>query len=327
MAPKKKLTETQSLPPALIKEYNEIRTELSELRSELDDLTTQSAQTLGTQLDQTLKRWGRTKVKREEWEGVFVIFTCYPSLLASLIRDGNWRQNQAALCALESLDILHTRACKILATWACRLDLNGGLLEVSGEYCRDVLIANPGDWLGGGDGRWPYCLSNRLPSLLPPDVCQTINNAEVVLRQLQQLLDIVVKDEDAIIAKLFTGEEAALDNEKAPLGFPLPSRTDNVPASDVQPNESFRHSEDFTSVHWCGNDYNFTKTQAACVKVLCEAWENKTPALKEETILEKAGSCGNRLRDVFDKGKHPAWGKMIVTVGKGRFQLQKPKEP
>jgi hypothetical protein len=91
--------------------------------------------------------------------------------------------------------------------------------------------------------------------------------------------------------------------------------------------ESARHSEDFCSVVWFGTEYRFTKTQAACIRVLWEAWENKTPTLSEETILAKAGSQGSRLRDVFKSkkdGPHMAWGTMIVEAGKGRFQLQEP---
>lgn len=90
-----------------------------------------------------------------------------------------------------------------------------------------------------------------------------------------------------------------------------------------------RHSEDFSSVVWFGSEYSFTKTQAACVRVLWEAWEQKTPDLKEETILERAGSEGSRLRDVFKSkgGMHAAWGTMIVPAGKGRFRLKEPEEP
>jgi hypothetical protein len=108
-------------------------------------------------------------------------------------------------------------------------------------------------------------------------------------------------------------QSVAEQNERTALGFPIPPVT---------------HSADFSFVCWYGVDYNFTKTQAACVKVLYEAWDNRTPILTEETILEKAGSCGNRLRDVFKvkKKMHPAWGTMIVTAGKGRLRLQEPEK-
>ncbi len=111
-------------------------------------------------------------------------------------------------------------------------------------------------------------------------------------------------------AKPAAGEGTPEQDERVPMGFPVP------PA---------RHSSDFTFVYWFGTEHTFTKTQAACVRVLWEEWEKKTPALSEETIIEKAGSQGSRLRDVFKskkKGIHEAWGTMIVEAGKGSFQLQ-----
>jgi hypothetical protein len=86
-------------------------------------------------------------------------------------------------------------------------------------------------------------------------------------------------------------------------------------ASPERPLPPARHSEDFRSVHWYGDDFAFTPTQAACVKVLWLAWENGTPELGQATILEHpvVEAESRRLVDVF-KG-HPAWDKMIV---KGR---------
>lgn len=86
------------------------------------------------------------------------------------------------------------------------------------------------------------------------------------------------------------------------------------------------HSTDFRSVRWFGRPYTFTATQAACVQVLWQNWEQGTPVISELTILDQAGSAGDRLRDVFDKGKHSAWGTMIRPGGKGVFQLAENKE-
>jgi hypothetical protein len=73
-----------------------------------------------------------------------------------------------------------------------------------------------------------------------------------------------------------------------------------------------RHSKDYRSVHWFGVDYYFTATQAACVKVLWEAWANETPDLGQATILEhpEVEADSKRLVDLFKE--HPAWGEMIV---------------
>lgn len=86
-----------------------------------------------------------------------------------------------------------------------------------------------------------------------------------------------------------------------------------------------RHSTDFRSVHWFGEDYEFTATQAACVKVLWEEWKNGTATVGQETILEMSGSTTSRLKSIFGNGKHPCWGAMIVPgEAKGTFRLQSP---
>ena len=47
--------------------------------------------------------------------------------------------------------------------------------------------------------------------------------------------------------------------------------------------------------------------------------------LSQSTILDRAGSDGSKLRDVFDKGKHPAWETMIVAAErKGAYRLAEP---
>lgn len=83
-----------------------------------------------------------------------------------------------------------------------------------------------------------------------------------------------------------------------------------------------RHSPDFASVIWFGEQFTFTMNQAACVKVLWEAWENKTPILGAAAILEAADISQSRLDLVF-RG-HPAWRTMIVSPSKGRYCLKTP---
>jgi hypothetical protein len=92
-----------------------------------------------------------------------------------------------------------------------------------------------------------------------------------------------------------------------------------------QPRPAVCHSEDFRGARWYGTDYTFTPYQAACVKVLWAAWESGSPVLSQSTILDRAGSDGSKLRDVFDKGKHPAWETMIVAAErKGAYRLAEP---
>lgn len=86
----------------------------------------------------------------------------------------------------------------------------------------------------------------------------------------------------------------------------------------------FRPSSDFRSLNWGDRIFTFTTTQSACVNVMYRDYENKTPTLSETSILDAAGSASSRLRDVFGKGKHPAWGTLIVQSGKGIFRLAEP---
>ena len=96
------------------------------------------------------------------------------------------------------------------------------------------------------------------------------------------------------------------------------------------------HGVDFRSVYWFGTEYSFTPKQAACVKILWQAWENKTPEMDFKTVLACAEDAlsgeglgkqiteGARLVDTFKN--HPAWGTMIVPgETKGSVRLRKPK--
>ncbi len=93
-------------------------------------------------------------------------------------------------------------------------------------------------------------------------------------------------------------------------------------------NREAKHSTDYHSVLWYGTEYKFTNTQAACVKVLWEAWEQGTPDVGQAAILEEVDSDRRRLSDVFGRGKkrHPAWGTMIQPgATKGTFRLAEPE--
>jgi hypothetical protein len=81
-----------------------------------------------------------------------------------------------------------------------------------------------------------------------------------------------------------------------------------------------RHGPDFASCWWFGAYYTFTASQARAVAVLWAAWENGTPDVRQETLLESAGSESSRLDNLFRR--HPAWGTMIVPgPQKGLFRL------
>ena len=73
-----------------------------------------------------------------------------------------------------------------------------------------------------------------------------------------------------------------------------------------------RSSDDYRSVNWNGTVFEFTASQAAIVRVLIGHHENGTPIVSGETLLDAADSSSNSVRQVCDKGKHPAWGTFIV---------------
>jgi hypothetical protein len=104
-------------------------------------------------------------------------------------------------------------------------------------------------------------------------------------------------------------------------GCELLSEADSL-TTPAKRQRSTEHSDDFRSVKWYSVPYSFTALQAACVRVLWENDERGTPEVGEQTILEAAESQQNRLDHVFDKGKHAAWGTMIVPgKTKGSFRL------
>jgi hypothetical protein len=85
------------------------------------------------------------------------------------------------------------------------------------------------------------------------------------------------------------------------------------------------HSPDFRSVRWFGTEHAFGPNQAACVKVLWEAWQNGTPDVGGKTLLETAEASTERI-DVVFRG-NPAWGAMIVKGNtKGSYRLAKPTD-
>jgi len=97
----------------------------------------------------------------------------------------------------------------------------------------------------------------------------------------------------------------------------------------------YQHSEDYTSVVWFGKTYNFTKTQALCVKHLWAEWEkDEGLGLSEKTIGEKIATDSDnyklkhtfRVRHGKKYRQHPAWGTMIVSCGKGVFCIKSPKK-
>ena len=88
------------------------------------------------------------------------------------------------------------------------------------------------------------------------------------------------------------------------------------PPSDSEPSpepQEFKHSPDYTSVNWRGQEYQFNKNQATCVRLLHEAWLEGTPHLSGDYLLSYFRGAV-KMSGLF-KG-HPAWKELIVPLGK-----------
>ena len=74
-----------------------------------------------------------------------------------------------------------------------------------------------------------------------------------------------------------------------------PESPEAVPQAGTEhPPDMVRHSDDFTSVVWFGQTYQFAKGhQAGAVRCLWEEWERGTPTLGQETIAERLDACAS----------------------------------
>ena len=102
--------------------------------------------------------------------------------------------------------------------------------------------------------------------------------------------------------------EGLLEVEKMAQTSPQP---DPPSISEPSPeSQEFQHSPDYASVNWLGQQYQFNKKQATCVRLLHEAWFEGTPYLSGQHLLSEILSA-SRMSDLF-KG-HPAWNSLIVS--------------
>ena len=99
-------------------------------------------------------------------------------------------------------------------------------------------------------------------------------------------------------------------------GLKLEKIAQTAPQPDPPPisetsseSQEFQHSPDYASVNWRGQEYQFTKNQATCVRLLHEAWLEGTPYLSADYLLSEILSA-SRMSDLFKR--HPAWGSLIV---------------
>jgi hypothetical protein len=66
---------------------------------------------------------------------------------------------------------------------------------------------------------------------------------------------------------------------------------------------------------WRGRDYSLSPSQARVVQRLLQELDADNDHVPEARLLAAAQSDGaSRLSDVFNDGKHPAWGTLILPV-------------
>lgn len=98
------------------------------------------------------------------------------------------------------------------------------------------------------------------------------------------------------------------------------AKAENRTQSILAP-EKFKHSEDYSSVSLNGKPFTLTPRQAQVIQLLHAAYENGTPEIGSQFILEKIESPNSRLRDTF-KSNPDAW-KTLIKAGakKGTVRL------
>lgn len=101
--------------------------------------------------------------------------------------------------------------------------------------------------------------------------------------------------------------------------IPLPVAPGHAPATAAD-EPPFRHSPDYRCCTHQGNEYNFSRAQAAVIEMLhCES-RRGTPSVAGQTLLEQAESTSNRVADLFKD--HPAWNTLVIVGGsKGTYRL------
>ncbi len=81
-----------------------------------------------------------------------------------------------------------------------------------------------------------------------------------------------------------------------------------------------RHGPGFSSVLWDGERYVFSASQAAVIELLWDAMENDTYEVRQELLLEAAGSESEKLANLFRD--HSSWGVLVVPgSARGTFRL------
>lgn len=172
------------------------------------------------------------------------------------------------------------------------------------NYWFEVFLARGLIWGDGDD------LNGKLKASFP-----NIRSLVLVpcLRPLENTLESVATIMTIFEVLVINGDELSLDTERIEDGLSFFSRRFSTLAGQKagsDSSESFRHSEDYSSVWFRGTKFVFTPKQRHVIQLLYEAHQNGTDELGDDYILAEIDCEGKRLRDLFKKSN--AWGSLIV---------------
>ncbi len=74
--------------------------------------------------------------------------------------------------------------------------------------------------------------------------------------------------------------------------------------------DEIRFSPNYRSLHWRGERFSFTETQARAFGVLLKYWLDGTPDVPGDYVLATIDSDAANLCDLFRQ--HKAWNRIIV---------------
>ena len=112
--------------------------------------------------------------------------------------------------------------------------------------------------------------------------------------------------------------EGLLEVKKLTQATPQPD-SPQVSETSSEP-QDFWHSADYRRVDWRGKRFRFTPMQSHVVRLLHEEFKRGGGELGDVWLLERSGSTGKYLRDIFRR--HCAWGTLIIAgESKGTHKL------
>jgi CheY-like chemotaxis protein len=87
--------------------------------------------------------------------------------------------------------------------------------------------------------------------------------------------------------------------------------------------ETFWHAPDYSEIRLSGEPYYFTgEIQQAAIRFLHAAAQTHEPWRSGKIVLEAAKSNDTNMRMVNLFGRHPAWGVLLLSNGRGKYRLR-----